>query len=81
MTIALVLLIGGLAGGAWGWWIGTRSMRAPGAYDLPIGEQSKAYVPRTRRRLRRRRFYLVIGSAVATPLLLLGALTFFAVQR
>ena len=62
-TIAIVLAMFAVAGGFWGWRVGTRNIQLPPErYDFPGGMTRSEFLRRLKVRHQRRRIFLVLGS-------------------
>lgn len=63
--IGSLLVLFAVAGGAWGWWKGTRELaHPPDRLDRPIGMERREFDRRLNRRYRRRRLLLTIGGTI-----------------
>jgi len=81
-TIAIVLAMFAVAGGFWGWRVGTRNIQLPPErYDFPGGMTRSEFLRRLKVRHQRRRIFLVLGFAIATGVGGLVALAAFALVR
>lgn len=82
LFIGTLLVLFFAAGGAWGWWRGSRDLKSPPERnDCPAGTSRRDFARRLHKRYKRRRILLTVGGAVGSAVGGFALLVFLSTQR
>ena len=82
MIVGTVLALFFVAGGAWGWWKGTKDLASPPErYDRPIGVGRRDFERGLLQRYRRRRILLTVGGSVGAAAVAFAVLLLASFRR